>query len=216
MTIKLLLSEEDADLKQYRWHLNGGYLRGRIDGKRIYLHQVIAKRMGIEGTPDHINRDRLDNRRCNMRSASAAENCRNQSGHLEQRKGDYKGITPGRRGNGWRAQITFEGENVPLGTWATAELAAHAYDSAARFLFGEFAACNFIGQKKASPADLRYQARAMRNKYGCPGVAKTTDGRYRAYKVGTSSKYEHIGTFGTLEGAIAAAKEADSGAPASS
>jgi hypothetical protein len=43
----------------------------------------------------------------------------------------------------YRAQIRSDGSLLNLGMYSTPEAAAHAYDQAARVLFGEFAAVNF-------------------------------------------------------------------------
>lgn len=77
----------DADmheiLSQWRWHLHvEGYAsRGeRRDGKlkSILMHRSIAE-TPVGMWTDHINHNRLDNRRKNLRACTAQENQCNQS-----------------------------------------------------------------------------------------------------------------------------------------
>jgi hypothetical protein len=68
---------------QYKWYMlpNGYAARdGRYEGKSsyIYLHNmVMPKREGY--WVDHINRDRLDNRSCNLRYVTPKESALNRS-----------------------------------------------------------------------------------------------------------------------------------------
>lgn len=87
---------------------------------------------------DHINGDRLDNRRANLRLATHQENGRNVGGRV----GALKRVD--RHGRGWRAQIKVNGETLYLGTFDTPEEAARAYDAAAQRAFGSFARLNGV------------------------------------------------------------------------
>lgn len=59
----------------------GGYLRVVINGKNYFVHRLVAETFipNPEGKPfvDHINRNRTDNRRQNLRFVTASENQRN-------------------------------------------------------------------------------------------------------------------------------------------
>jgi len=60
-----------------------GYMRIQINRKRFYVHRLVMEAFVGECpegmSVDHINRDRTDNRRCNLRFASAKEQCMNSS-----------------------------------------------------------------------------------------------------------------------------------------
>lgn len=85
---------------------------------------------------DHVNGDGLDNRRSNLRWATHAQNMANQDRRSTNQSG-FKGVHPKKRR--WAARI----QNRYLGTYATPEDAAHAYDEAAIETWGEFARLNF-------------------------------------------------------------------------
>src|SRR5262249_41749362 len=52
----------------------------------------------------------------------------------------FKGVS--RHGSRWRARIQVNGKKISLGTFASPEAAAQAYDEAAKRYYGEFAKTN--------------------------------------------------------------------------
>ncbi|WP_286881214.1 HNH endonuclease [Sphingomonas sp.] len=74
-----LIDDDMAALIGYRWRLDrDGYVMRKSAGKRIYLHHLAlpgCRPLGM--VRDHVNRDRFDNRRANLRWLSAADNARN-------------------------------------------------------------------------------------------------------------------------------------------
>ncbi|MCP4571462.1 MAG: endonuclease [bacterium] len=93
---------------------------------------------------DHINGDRFDNRRVNLRFCTNAENLRNMA--IRGGSSRYKGVhlCPTHRGKKkWRAQINRRGRRTFLGYFRTEAEAARCYDFAAVECFGEFARLNF-------------------------------------------------------------------------
>ncbi len=148
-----LVDDQDYDyLMQWRWHLRGGNRNGRTLGKYagrwdwssgqrtgVYMHTVVARRMGITGVPDHRNRDGLDNRRRNLRPTNAFLNQANRSLFAVSTSG-YKGVT--RHKGKWQVQITVRGETICLGRFDDKSEAARAYNEAALRYFGEFAVLN--------------------------------------------------------------------------
>ena len=99
---------------------------------------------------DHINGDKLDNRRENLRLATRGENevnkrkRRTHKGRKPTSK--YKGVTKikDRRKKRWRAIITFQKRIIHLGNFYTEKEAAEAYNEAAKKYYGDFAYLNKI------------------------------------------------------------------------
>lgn len=85
-------------------------------------------------TVDHINLDRADNRWLNLRLATHAQNCANQTVRRTNRSG-LKGAYWHKAANAWVA--CFRGKY--LGLYATKEAAHAAYVAAAEPYFGNFA-----------------------------------------------------------------------------
>lgn len=116
-----LVDETDYEtLSEYKWHTTtAGYAVRTVDqNKKIYMHRVIMN------TPsslvcDHINHNRLDNRRANLR------NCTKQIDQLNRtKKQRLYGTTYLPRDNKWQSQVVRGGVSKYLGRFDT-QLAAH-------------------------------------------------------------------------------------------
>jgi len=128
--------------------IKNGYHCGTVLKKSYYAHRVIwAMQTGAwpENQIDHINMDKLDNRLCNLRPASAFENMRNQKGStLGVSK--YKGVSWDKRGKKWRADIGHKRQIFYLGLFDDENTAAQAYNAAAFKFHGEFARYNVFDE----------------------------------------------------------------------
>lgn len=134
--------EDFAYLKHTKWREHSkGYACGYVDGKIVYMHRFIMKTKAGYST-DHINRDKLDNRKANLRICSDAENKANSKIRSNNKSG-YKGVHIEKRTNRWCAQIGKNNKITHLGTFDSPEEAAMAYDIAAKRIHGEFANLNF-------------------------------------------------------------------------
>ena len=150
-------------LSQYRWVLWGaGYAGRHAPGKTILMHREIMQApAGM--VVDHINGNRLDNRRCNLRICTRPQNVRNaakRSGCLSQ----YKGVSFDRKMNQWFATIWFEGRSIALGHYHDEADAARAYDRAAVELFGEYAWLNFPQEIEARRQEIAVQPQKLTDK----------------------------------------------------
>lgn len=80
--MSVLIDDDDIEIfNKYKWHINdSGYVvwRGIINGKKktVRLHRLIMH-ADDDQIVDHINRDKLDNRKSNLRFVTCAENLKN-------------------------------------------------------------------------------------------------------------------------------------------
>lgn len=124
----------------YRWRKSSnGYVHARIFGRYQYLHRFILNTPPGKDT-DHINGNKLDNRRSNLRVCSKAENQRNRF----SKRSVGKGVSFCKRTGRWLAQITVNYRNIWLGRHDTLGEARAAYDAAAIKYFGLFARLNTV------------------------------------------------------------------------
>lgn len=134
----------DADMAwladNYKFNISSGtgYAAPTHD-KAIKLHNMIVGKAQKGFTVDHINRDRLDNRRSNLRVVTKAQNIVNSK---PRSSSGYKGVS--KTSGGWRAYYKPYGSGqIHIGCYKTPEEAAKAYDKVAKETWGEFAYLNF-------------------------------------------------------------------------
>jgi hypothetical protein len=123
-----LVDVADAEMVgAYRWHMVWGYaVRKVYVGDKQLGVRMNRELLGlVPGDPDvdHINGNKLDNRRGNLRVCTNAQNHQNR-----HRPG--RGATWDARRNRWRARVMLAGKQHNLGYFATREEAA---DAAAAF-----------------------------------------------------------------------------------
>lgn len=122
------------------WHFDRYAKRVTRKEGVVYMHRLIVR--ATKGHIDHINGDKLDNRRSNLRVCTPQQNVH----HTMSRKGTsvYKGVSWDKRRNKWKAVIGYEYRRIDIGRYDTEREAALAYNDMARSLHGNFAVLNKV------------------------------------------------------------------------
>src|SRR5688572_3353227 len=133
----LIDASDYATVCGYEWYMRKGYITAKRDNQHVFMHRLImGLPQGRTPSVDHINGLRFDNRRCNLRACTHAENLRNVKKPQKQKPctSIYKGVHLTQQEQ-WHARITLDGKKRYLGTFEIEEEAAKAYDEAACELF---------------------------------------------------------------------------------
>ena len=137
-----IIDAEDVEVvKERTWHKDyKGYIVCRYkNNTRFKMHNYI---MGLPYNRniyfDHINRDKTDNRKSNLRYVNLQQNAMNQSRKSNTISG-LKGVTYVKSKDTYRARIWLNGKCVYLGSSKNPIEAAQMYNIGARLLFGEYA-----------------------------------------------------------------------------
>ena len=153
-----LVDDEDYELLiKNKWRVSIGYAtRNQITYSRelkkivkqhsFLMHRVITN--APKGTQiDHINGNKLDNRKVNLRICTNSQNHANTFLRKDNTSGK-KGINWCKQTKSWRARITVNQKEIYLGRFKSLKKASEIYNSAATKYFGEFAKLNKIGDEE--------------------------------------------------------------------
>jgi hypothetical protein len=147
-----LVDDSDYEfLNQWTWHFNKGYASRTVhfrdkDGKRkevrVLMHRQILGLVDPSIYGDHINLNKLDNRKCNLRLADKSTNCWNK-GRRKTATSQYIGVCYIRERNTWRGTVYHRGRTVWQKDYKDEKEAALARDIQALKYRGEYAKLNF-------------------------------------------------------------------------
>jgi len=109
-----------------------GYWRIKIQKKSYKAHRLAWLYVHGEFPKefiDHINGDRTDNRLCNLRLATNAENQMNRAKPCSTNNSGFLGVNFNKQANKFAARIQIEGKRVHIGYFETPEEASAAYSA---------------------------------------------------------------------------------------
>lgn len=129
-----LFDLEDYDvIKDYYWTIHDGYAISVSNNDTIRMHRLI-KNCPEDKIVDHINRNRSDNRKNNLRICVQEVNVKNISKRKDNKSG-YTGIS--KSGNKWIVRISVNKKRITVGTYKDFEKAVEARKDAELKYWGE-------------------------------------------------------------------------------
>ena len=132
-------AEEIEKLEKYSWCVSAqGYAVANIKGKVVKMNRYI---LGLDNCVgkfvDHINRNKLDNRKVNLRFCTPKENARNIS-VAKNSKSQILGVRKTKHGK-FNVRIVADGKEHHIGNFETIEEAIMARQKAEIKYHGKFA-----------------------------------------------------------------------------
>ena len=120
---------DDADLavlSQWRWrfHPEGYAVRSVGSGSVLMHRELLGVGPGDERHVDHIDGDRLNNQRSNLRVITEAQNHQNRTTLCKRNRSGYRGVGWMEAKGKWRARAVVEGLEHHLGLFDDPEEAA--------------------------------------------------------------------------------------------
>lgn len=118
----ILVDNDDFDIvSKYCWYVSTkGYAYSRKNKKHVSMHRLIMNPEKLQ--VDHINRNKLDNRKSNLRLVTNQQNQYNTRLPRNNTSG-FKGVYYNKDCNKWSAQITVNKQTINLGLFENKELA---------------------------------------------------------------------------------------------
>lgn len=137
-----LIDHEDFELvSRFKWYFSSlGYVSRSGCKKHFTLHQLIMKTKKGEYV-DHVNRNKLDNRKENLRIVTNQQNSFNRIKSKNNKTG-YKGVTYNKNANKFMSYINLNYKQIYLGLFNDKKEAAQSYNIAAIKYHGKFARIN--------------------------------------------------------------------------
>lgn len=121
-----IVDDEDFEyLSQWKWHISDSGYAVRTKHQRIkknkYGSKIIRLHIVVNKTPenmftDHINRNKLDNRKCNLRTVTKSQNGFNVACSRNNKTG-CTGVHFDTWSQKWRAEMKLRGKKITLGRW---------------------------------------------------------------------------------------------------
>lgn len=136
---RAIIDKSDIETaKQFKWYLHSNeYVCNKTGGKITYLHRLLIN-APKDKFVDHINMNKLDNRKINLRLCNNGENMRNK----EQTKRNYsgfRGVHWNKDVKKWNAILSYDRSSINLGYYDLFQDAVNARINGEQKYYGDFA-----------------------------------------------------------------------------
>lgn len=122
-------------IKEYKWCYSNGYIGCFKLNTRLHRFILDCNKNEVV---DHINGNKLDNRKRNLRICTQQQNTMNNKNNRSNNTSGHKGVTWDKNRNKWIAQISVDYKNINLGRYDRIEDAIEARKRAEIKYFGEY------------------------------------------------------------------------------
>jgi predicted GIY-YIG superfamily endonuclease len=124
-----IIDAEDIDLvSQYSWCVSSkGYATAQVNNKMVLLHRFLLRLTNRGHVVDHLNGNKLDNRKLNLKVCTQAENNRNKAKY--DSGSGYRGLTylP-KNSKPWNLYLGIGNKKISLGNYANTALPSVLFD----------------------------------------------------------------------------------------
>lgn len=116
----ILDDDQKERFTDYKIKLHNDYPYVQMGHKPFYVHHlIIGKAKGMD--VDHINGNKLDNRRENLRLITHQQNLYNRKSLNKNNSSGVNGVTWHKQSEKWQAQARINGKHIQLGTYRKLE-----------------------------------------------------------------------------------------------
>jgi hypothetical protein len=195
-----IVDDEDYEkFSSYKYYENDkGYAQRSYGPRSAKKHALLHRE--IMNAPkglfvDHINHNKLDNRKSNLRLVTNQQNRFNSNKMKIAKTSKYKGVCLIKKANLWKALIRFNGKDKIIGRFESEETAAVAYNIYAKKYFGEYALLNDV------PFEPDWESKKIGNRVRGTGTSKFIGVSYRQKyddwicNISVNGKSKYLGSF---------------------
>jgi len=134
-------AEDYEFVNRHNWFVKQGYAITRMNGKDLYMHRMIFGKIPAGMVVDHVDRDKLNNRKGNLRPASHVQNVFNSNAGEGVGVSHYVGVS--RKRGKWMASCSIKDKDVYIGIHDDEIECAKMRDAFVYRLRGELGFLNF-------------------------------------------------------------------------